>query len=159
MTYRAAPLDLMARFVTRLTWGLAGVFLALGVWLAADSSSAGWVLLATGALLVAMMAYLWRLQPLEYVVEDGGFAVYRRCASPRRFTGEPARVRQGALGIRVGGDGGAYGYLGRFRADGRTVSAFVTDRGKVALLEVGETALAISPSNRDEFLAEVGRGA
>jgi hypothetical protein len=39
------------------------------------------------------------------------------------------------------------------------VRAFVTDRSRVALLDVGGTALAVSPSDRDAFLAEVGRGA
>lgn len=149
----------MARVVTRFTWALAGLFLALGAWLAADASAAGWVLLAVGVLLAAMMAYLWRLQPLEYVVEDDAFAVRRRSAAPRRFAGSPEGVREGALGMRVAGDGGAYGYLGRFRVDGRTVRAFVTDRSKVALLDVGGTPVAISPSNREAFLAEVGRGA
>lgn len=158
MSYRAAPLDRMARVVTRSTWALAGLFLALGAWLAADASAAGWVLLAVGVLLAAMMAYLWRLQPLGYVVEDGAFAVHRRSAAPTRFAGIPAHVRQGALGMRVAGDGGAYGYLGRFRVDGRTMRAFVTDRSKVAVLDVGETSLAISPSDRDAFVAEVGHG-
>jgi hypothetical protein len=61
--------------------------------------------------------------------------------------------------MRIVGDGGAYGYLGRFRAEGRTVHAFVTDRSKVALLDVGGASLAISPSDRDAFVAEVGHGA
>jgi hypothetical protein len=159
MSYRAAPLDRLARVVTRLTWALAGGFLAVGAWLAAGADNAGWILLAVGALLAAMMAYLWRLQPLEYVVEVGAFAVNRRSAAPRRFTGAPTGAREGALGLRVAGDGGAYGYLGRFRADGRTVHAYVTDRSKVALVDVGGTTLAVSPSDRDAFLAEVGSGA
>ena len=159
MVYHAAPLDRLARIVTGLTWAGGGSFLALGAWLAAGDNAGGWILLAVGALFVAMMGFLWRLQPLEYVVEDGAFAVRRRSAAPRRFTGDLTRVRQGALGMRVAGVGGAYGYLGRIRAEGRTVHAFVTDRTKVALLDVGGTPLAVSPSDRDRFLAEVDRGA
>ena len=44
-------------------------------------------------------------------------------------------------------------------ADGRTVSAFVTDRKNVVLLEVGDKALALSPRDPDGFVSEVGRGA
>jgi hypothetical protein len=66
--YRAAPLDRLARVVTRLTWALAGLFLTLGAWRAADGDSAAWVLLAAGAFLIVLMTYTWRLQPLEYVV-------------------------------------------------------------------------------------------
>jgi hypothetical protein len=61
--------------------------------------------------------------------------------------------------MRVLGDGGSYGYLGRYRADGRTVRAFVTDRRKVVLLDVGAASLALSPRDPDRFVAEVGRGA
>ena len=59
----------------------------------------------------------------------------------------------------MAGDGGGYGYLGRFRAEGRTVSTFVTDRSKVVLLDVGGSALAVSPEDPDGFVEEASRGA
>jgi hypothetical protein len=158
MVYRAAPLDRLARIVTRLMWAGGGVSLAAGAWLAASDDGGGWILILVGALLVAMTGYLWRLQPLEYLVEEGAFAVRRRSAAPKHFSGALSGARPGALGMRIAGDGGVYGYLGRYRAEGRTVHAFVTDRTKVALLDVGETSLAVSPGDRDQFLVEVGRG-
>jgi hypothetical protein len=157
--YRAAPLDRLARIVTALTWAGGLLFVMLGAWLVADGNVVGWVLLAVGALVVALMVVTRRLQPLEYAVGDGAFVVRRRSAAPRRFTGDPTGVRPGALDISAGGGAGVYGYLGRFRADGRTVRVFATDHTKIALLEVGGTSLAVSPSDRGSFLAEVGRGA
>lgn len=157
--YRAAPLDRLARIVTGLTWAGGALFVVLGAWLVADGNVAGWVLLAVGALFLALMVVTRRLQPLEYVVEDDAFVVRRRSAAPRRFTGDPTGVRPGALTISAGGGAGVYGYLGRFRADGRTVRVFATDHNGIALLEVGRTSLAVSPSDRGAFLAEVGRGA
>jgi hypothetical protein len=156
--FRAAPLDRAARLTTRAMWAGSGLLLAIGAWLAGDGEGAGWVVLAAGGLLLATLVYLWRLQPVEYVVEEDAFSIRRRSAASRRFTGAVTRARLGRLGLRVGGDGGAYGYLGRFRADGRTVRAFVTDRGRVALLDVGGAELAVSPSDRESFLAEVRRG-
>jgi hypothetical protein len=157
--YRAAPLDRLARIVTGLTWAGGAAFVALGAWLVAGGNVAGWVLLAVGGLVVAVMVVTRRLQPLAYAIEDGTFVVRRRSAAPKRFAGGPAGVRPGALAVSAGGGAGVYGYLGRFRADGRTVRVFATDHSKIALLEVGGTSLAVSPSDRSAFLAEVGRGA
>jgi hypothetical protein len=82
--------------------------------------------------------------------------VYRRKAAPKRFEGPISLARRGRLGLRIAGDGGAYGYLGRFRADGKTVSAFVTSAADVVLLRVGESELALSPADPSSFVAEVG---
>jgi hypothetical protein len=155
----AAPLDRAARVVTGLTWGLAGGFVLLGAWIAAADSGAGWLLVAIGILIGAMLAYFRRLQPVEYVVDQGTLTILRRAAGPRRFAGASENAHEGALGLRIAGSGGAYGYLGRFRAEGRTVRAYVTDRHKVLLLDVGRAALAISPGDRDAFLTDVGHGA
>jgi len=100
-----------------------------------------------------------RREPQSYDVGADVLQVRRRSASPSSFTGTIAHVRRGRLGLRVAGDGGAYGYLGRFRADGRSVRTFVTDRQSVVLLDVGGAALALSPRDPDRFVTEVGRGA
>ena len=158
-TFPAAPLDRMARLVTASVWGLAVVFAAVGlVMVGAGPTWPGVLLLIVGVLL-AVMSWSYRLrEPLSYAIEDRAVSIDRRSAATRRFEGSVTRVRRGALGWRVAGDGGVYGYLGRFRAEGRTVHAFVTDRKRVVLLEAGETGLAISPADPDSFVAEVGRG-
>jgi hypothetical protein len=158
--FPAAPLDRTARLVTRGVWllavalGVAGVSLLIG-----GSVPVGPVLLAAGVLDAALIWHLGRLRPVEYVLEDGGLSVLREHASPKRFTGAATGARPGRLGMRVAGDGGGYGYLGRYRADGRTVHAFVTDRTRVVLLDIGATPLAISPADPETFLAEVARAA
>ena len=159
-TFEAAPLDRTARIVTRSLWLLAAAFVAAGAVVAGfDSASAGVGLFAVGVLLVVMNEWMRRIEPRSYDVGERALQVRRRSASPSRFTGQIGHVRRGVLGMRVLGDGGSYGYLGRYRADGRTVRAFVTDRRKVVLLDVGAASLALSPRDPDRFVAEVGRGA
>jgi hypothetical protein len=156
----AAPLDRLARLTTRFAWAFAAVFVLVGLVIASlGSALPGIIMLAVGLAGLVTMAWIRRIEPRSYVVEDGVLSISRRSASPRRFAGAIRNARRGALGWRVAGDGGGYGYLGRYRAEGRTVQAFVTDRAQVVLLEVGGAALAISPGDPDGFLAEVERGA
>jgi hypothetical protein len=140
-------------------WIAAAASFVAGAGVAALGSGwSGLVLVALGAFLVVLLAWTRRIEPLSYDVGDGVLQVRRRSASPSSFRGTIAHVRRGRLGVRVAGDGGAYGYLGRFRADGRTVRTFVTDRRSVVLLDVGDARLALSPSDPERFVAEVGRG-
>jgi hypothetical protein len=158
-TYPAAALDLAARIVTALVWVLAaGLAIAGAFALASSATPVGAILLVVGVSLAVLHLYLRRLEPRTYVVEDGTLSVLRRSAAPRRFVGTFANVHRGVLGWRVAGDGGGYGYLGRFRAEGRTVSAYVTDRAQVVLLDVGGSALAVSPADPEGFVEKVGRG-
>jgi hypothetical protein len=159
-TFPVAPLDRAARLVTRGLWLGGPASAAIGaVLLVARDSVPGAVLVAVGASIAAITWYLDRIRPVEYVLEDGGFVVLRRHARPKRFVGGSRDARRGRLGLRIAGDGGGYGYLGRFRAEGRTVHAFVTDRDRVVLLDVGDASLAVSPADPEEFLAEVSRAA
>ena len=159
-TFEAAPLDRTARIVTGSVWLLAiGLVVAGALVVAAGPFWAGLVTLLVGLSFVVMLIWMRRLEPRAYEVREGVLKVRRRSVGSVSFRGPIAHVRRGALGFRVWGDGGGYGYLGRFRAEGRTVRAFVTDRESVVLLEVGEEPLALSPRERDRFLSEVGRGA
>jgi hypothetical protein len=158
--FEAAPLDRTARVTTRTMWLAAGGSVIAGGSVAALRSTwSGIGLVVLGAFLGALLAWMRRIEPRSYDVGDGVVQVRRRSAAPSSFSGTIADARRGRIGLRVFGDGGAYGYLGRFRADGRTVRTFVTDRQNVVLLEVGSASLALSPRDRDRFLAEVGRGA
>jgi Bacterial PH domain len=146
--------------VTRGVWLLAVAVGVPGVVLAASGTTGAGALLVAAAVAVALMMWsLSRLRPVEYLLEDGGFAVRRRNAPTKHFAGTTTKARRGHLGLRVAGDGGGYGYLGRYRAEGRTVRAFVTNREDVVLLDVGGVPLAISPHDPDVFLAEVERAA
>lgn len=158
-SFEAAPLDRTARIVTRSIWALAIVFVLVGAVIAAFGSTAsGIVMLAVGVLVVVLNVWMRRIQPLSYDVGADGLRVRRRSAAPSSFAGRIGRVRRGSLGLRVFGDGGGYGYLGRYRADGRTVRAFVTDRRSVVLLDVGDAPIALSPRDPDQFVAEAAGG-
>ena len=50
-----------------------------------------------------------------------------------------------------------YGYAGKFRAEGKTVSAFVTSTANVVVLTVGDRNLAVSAADPDEFILAAGR--
>jgi hypothetical protein len=159
-TFEAAPLDRTARITTRTMWVAAAASVVAGAAVAALGSVwSGLLLVVLGVFLVALLAWMRRIEPRSYDVGDRVVQVRRRSASPSSFSGTIADVRRGRLGLRVAGDGGAYGYLGRFRADGRTVRTFVTDRQNVVLLDVGGASLALSPRDPERFVAEVGRGA
>jgi PH (Pleckstrin Homology) domain-containing protein len=158
-TFEAAPLDRTARIATRTMWAAAAASVVAGGAVAALGSGwSGLLLVMLGAFLVVMLAWMRRIEPRSYDVGDGLLQVRRRSASASSFSGTISDMRRGRLGLRVFGDGGAYGYLGRFRADGRAVRAFVTDRQSVVLLDVGGASLALSPRDPDRFVAEVGRG-
>jgi hypothetical protein len=157
--FSAAALDRTARVTTWLLWALAiGLIVGGVVALQRGGAPAGAILLGIGGFIAAMHAWLRRREPQAFVVEDGALRVERRSGA-RRFAGPFRNVRRGKLGLRVAGDGGGYGYLGRFRAEGQTVSTFVTDRSKVVLLDVGGAALAVSPDDPDAFVEEASRGA
>lgn len=158
--FPAASLDGTARVVTRGLWGLAiGLALAGAGLLVAGVAVTGAILVGCGLLEAALVWYLGRLRPVEYLLEDSGLAVRRRKVSTKHYSGVLRNARRGRIGMRVAGDGGGYGYLGRYRAEGRTVHAFVTNRDEVVLLDVGDAGLAISPGDPDAFLAEVARAA
>ncbi|HET7744426.1 MAG TPA: PH domain-containing protein [Gaiellaceae bacterium] len=160
VTFPAASLDLSARITTGLIWVLALGLAAGGAWaLATAGTPAGPILLIVGGSLVALNLFLRRREPRAYAVDSGRLSISRRSASPVHYWGGLARVHRGALGWRVAGDGGGYGYLGRYRAEGRSVSAYVTDRAKVVLLEVGGDAIALSPADPEDFIEKITRGA
>ncbi len=159
-SFEAAPLDRTARTATKALWlAAAGLVVAGSGVVVLGSAWSGLALVVVGVCLVVMLAWLRRVEPRSYDVGDAALQVRRRFASPTSFSGPIAHVRRGTLGWRVFGDGGGYGYLGRYRADGRTVRAFVTDRKSVVLLDVGDAPVALSPLEPDRFVAEVGRGA
>jgi hypothetical protein len=159
-TFDAAPLDRAARIATRTLWIAAAASIVVGAGVGALGSAwSGIGLVVLGLAIALMLAWMRGLEPRAYDVGDGSLQVRRRSAKAAGFIGPIAHVRRGRLGLRIAGDSGAYGYLGRFRADGRTVRTFVTDRQNVVLLDVGGAPLALSPRDPDRFVAEVGSGA
>jgi hypothetical protein len=156
-TFEAAPLDRLARVVTASMWALAGAFVLAGA-VVASSAASGWILVATGLALAATILWMRRLTPRAYVLADEAFTILRR-ASEKRWPGAATGARRGSLWLRVAGDGGVHGYLGRYRADGTTVHAYVTDRARVVLIEVGGRTLAVSPLDPDRLVVGVESGA
>ena len=122
------------------------------------ASGPGWpavLLLVVGLGLAVTCEIARRSRPVAYEVDADLVVVCRRGRPDRRFTGPVRDVRRGKLGLRVWGSGGLYGYLGRFRADGGRLRAFVTDRHRVVLLAAGETRLALSPNDPDMFVESI----
>jgi hypothetical protein len=155
--FEAAPLDRLARVVTASMWALACAFLVAGA-VVVSGSAAGLILVVTGLALAATSVWMRRLTPRAYVIGDRAFTIRRR-SSEKRWPGVATRARRGSLRLRLAGDGGVYGYLGRYRADGATVNAYVTDRARVVLIDVGGRTLAVSPQYPDRLVAGVEHGA
>jgi hypothetical protein len=154
----AVPLDRTARIVTRLVWVLGAGFLIAGVVaLFASAWLVALALLASALAIGALIAWYLPRQPVVYELDPAALVVRRRRSSPWSFTSAFSHARSGRLGLRLAGDGGVYGYAGKFRADGKTVSAFVTSTANVVVLSVGDRNLAVSPADPDEFIAAAGR--
>jgi len=140
-----------------MTWVLAAGVTAAGVFtLIAEPGWASALLLLVGGGLLVVCEVERRSRPVAYEIDEDAVVVRRRGLAERRFSGVVRDVRRGRLGLRVAGSGGLYGYLGRFRADGRQVRAFVTDRDRVVLLVAGATRVAVSPDDPDAFVTELG---
>ena len=156
----AAPLDRTARLLTAFTWGLAGALVALGVLLLAIADLAAGILVLAVSLLLGVLCVVYRrLQPVSYEVDGAGLTVRRRLATPRRFEGNTTLMPGATLGLRVMGSGGLYGYLGRFRLRGAatgSANAFVTDRSRVVVMDVGGGRVALSPLDGEALSDEVG---
>lgn len=146
----------MARTATALMWVAAAVLWALaGGALLTGASGVGVVMVGAAALIAGLCAYYRRRQPLGYRIEPDALVVVER-AGERRIDGPVANPRDGGLGLRVFGSGGLYGYLGRFRLAGHKGSAraYVSDLRRVAVVDVGAVAVAISPEDKAAFLQE-----
>jgi hypothetical protein len=155
-TFAAATPDRAVRVITRFAWATAGLLAVVGVVLAASRSMVGPVLLVVALLEGGLAWWLRRVEPVSYVVRTDGLTIERRNSDARVFEGAVRDARRGRLGLRVAGDGGLYGYLGKYRADGKTVDAFVTSRSDVVLARVGDREVALSPADPDAFVAAAG---
>ncbi len=156
INHPAARLDAVARTATALMWVAAAVLWALaGGALLTGSSGVGVVMVFAAALIAGLCAYYRRRQPLAYRIESDALVVVER-SGERRIDGPVGNARDGGLGLRVLGSGGLYGYLGRFRLADRKgpARAFVSDLRRVAVVDVGTVAVAISPQDKAAFLQE-----
>ncbi len=134
---------------TAVVWVMAGGALASG------ADGVGIALTAAAALLATLVYVYRRRQPLAYRIEPDGLVIVER-SGERRFRGPIDEIRAGGLGLRVWGSGGLYGYLGRLRLNGRTgpARAHLSDLRRVAIVRVGDVAVAVSPADLDGFLRE-----
>jgi hypothetical protein len=149
----------VVRSVTLALWGAgAGLVVAGASQLAARGSFGGGVMLAAGAMLVALCLVYRRLQPTGYRLDATGLEVERRSAHPLRFSGASTLVPGARLGFRWYGSGGLYGYLGRFGLRGAPGSAraYVTARAHLVVLDLDGTRVAISPHDSDELFERLG---
>jgi hypothetical protein len=130
-------------------WALAGGALLTG------ASGVGIVMVLAAALVAGLCIYYRRRQPLAYRIEPDALVVVER-SRERRIDGPVANARDGGLGMKVIGSGGLYGYLGRFRLKDRRgpARAYVSDLRRVAVVDVGDVAVAISPEDKAAFIEE-----
>jgi hypothetical protein len=146
----------VARAATALVWAAAAVLWALaGGALLTGESGVGLVMVGAAALIAGLCVYYRRRQPLAYRIEPDALVVVER-GDERRIPGPVSNARDGGLGLRVLGSGGMYGYIGRFRLKDRKgpARAYVTDLRRVAVVDVGHGAVAISPQDKAAFLQE-----
>lgn len=156
--FPAAPLERNARVVTALT-GLLAVLLPLALLLAQPRGRGLLVLVASPALLVALVALPMVLSPSGYAVGSGDLAVLRRGTRPLLFPlGSLLAARPTAMprSLRMLGSGGMFGWWGRFaNRDWGRFKAYATDRRHGVLLEWPGFKLFVSPEDPDAFCRAV----
>jgi hypothetical protein len=120
-----------------------------------DQQGIGLILVGSALLLAWLCFYYRRRQPLGYRIAPDALVVVER-GGERRIDGAVANPRDVGLGLRIYGSGGLYGYLGRFRLAEHqgTARAFVSDRRRVTVVDVGTAAVAVSPADRAAFEQE-----
>jgi hypothetical protein len=153
-----APLERNARVVTAVT-GLLAVLLPLALLLAQPRGRGLLVLVASPALLVALVALPMALSPSGYAVGSGDLAVLRRGTRPLLFPlGSLLAARPTAMprSLRMLGSGGMFGWWGRFaNRDWGRFKAYATDRRRGVLLEWPGFKLFVSPEDPDTFCRAV----
>jgi hypothetical protein len=154
--FRAAPLERNARVVTAVT-GLLAVLLPLALLLGQRGGLL--VLVASPALLVALVALPLALSPAGYAVGSGDLAVLRRGTRPLLFPlGSLLAARPTAMprSLRVLGSGGMFGWWGRFaNRDWGRFKAYATDRRRGVLLEWPGFKLFVSPEDPEALCRAV----
>jgi Bacterial PH domain len=156
--FPAAPLERNARVVTALT-GVLAVLLPLALLLAQPRGRGLLVLVASPALLVALVAVPLVLSPSGYAVGAGDLAVLRRGTRPLLFPlGSLLAARPTAMprSLRMLGSGGMFGWWGRFaNRDWGRFKAYATDRRRGVLLEWPGFKLFVSPEDPDALCQAV----
>jgi hypothetical protein len=156
--FPAAPLERNARVVTALT-ALLAVLLPLALLLAQPRGRGLLVLVASPALLVALVALPMVLSPSGYAVGAGDLAVLRRGTRPLLFPlGSLLAARPTAMprSLRMLGSGGMFGWWGRFaNRDWGRFKAYATDRRRGVLLEWPGLKLFVSPEDPDALCRAV----
>jgi hypothetical protein len=154
--FPAAPLERNARVLTGLA-GLVAV-LAPAALLLTDPRGV-LVLVASPALLVALVALPLALSPAGYAVGSGNLAVVRRGARPLLFPlGSLLAARPAAMprSIRVLASGGVFGWWGRYaNRDWGRFKAYATDRRRGVLLEWPGFKLFVSPEDPEALCRAV----
>jgi Bacterial PH domain len=154
--FPAAPLEPNARVLTALT-ALVAVLAPLALLLAQPRGVL--VLVASPALLVALVAVPLALSPAGYAVGSGNLAVVRRGARPLLFPlGSLLAARPAAMprSIRVLASGGVFGWWGRYaNRDWGRFKAYATDRRRGVLLEWPGFKLFVSPEDSDALCRAV----
>jgi hypothetical protein len=156
--FPAAPLERNARVVTAVT-ALLAVLLPLALLLAQPRGRGLLVLVASPALLVALVALPMVLSPSGYAVGSGDLAVLRRGTRPLLFPlGSLLAARPTAMprSLRMLGSGGMFGWWGRFaNRDWGRFKAYATDRRRGVLLEWPGFKLFVSPEDPDALCRAV----
>jgi len=148
---------------TRIVFAILGVASVIGfseiVWIKLPLSALLLSALFTPVVAALVFVICYRMQITGYSLENGTLTIHRK--------GKPVSIPLAGLknfepvenpfkrSIRIWGNGGIFGYYGKYRrvgTDKRTFKAYVTDTQNCVMLETAQGWVAISPRDRDAFL-------
>jgi hypothetical protein len=148
-----ASLDTASKAIT----GFIGCLMAVVIVLAGVVSHN--IYLAGIAVLLFALSYAWA--PRGYAIEDRSIMVNRLIGAVRIPLDDVRAIRPASPddlsgAIRVWGNGGVFGYYGRFRTPklGKC-SWYITNRRNAVVVITGEKTVVLSPDNVDGFLARL----
>jgi len=160
--YRVSP----DRLVTGVTAATVLVLLAVAVgfaWLSAlRPGMPRAVLLLVAVSCAGLLAGAWAYRPTGYGLSDGTLLVLRRAGDVVLPVGEITGARVDpqpfAGAIRVAGNGGLFGFWGRFRSQRLgPFTAYATRRDRGVVLDVAGRRVVLTPDEPDRLLADVQR--
>jgi uncharacterized protein (DUF58 family) len=155
MDFESASLSTSARIITILTalllFGIAG-------YIALYSHLSLTVKIASIALVLAILLSGWLFSPISYVVTDTRVVVRRPLFNVLINRGDITNVIVDPVAmrgsIRLGGNGGLFGFTGYFRNSKLgSYKAYATDPARAVVVETRDGVYVLTPKNVSEFVA------
>jgi hypothetical protein len=148
--------------VTLFTGLLLGGLGAMFAWMAASGAYTGWVratLLGVVVLCVGVLGIGWLYKTSAYRIDGNELIVDRPVGDVHIALSEISSVRSDpspfAGAIRTAGNGGLFGFWGRFRGPSGPFTAYATRRDRGVVVATRERIIVLTPDDPERLVADL----